>query len=246
MSPIAGSAAVGQDWRVGQQPQELLEVCERLVLENARGAMIIGSLARGTALEASDLDVLVVAADDDAASFRRELYAHRLVEIVSKSLAAWRTHLTNQRPRWVWSLADGGEVLFDDGALHGLIEEAAAVLTEFVTSDEVKAELATNLWHLRAKLERAVSSGDPQIAAYFAGLAVPDVLDAFLALHNRPCVPGSRRMEVLATLNLDNVDRLLLDELLVGDPLVRARAAVALNSSLSTRLGPPDLERTVW
>ena len=93
--------------------------------------MIIGSVARGTALEASDLDVVVVAADDDAASFRRELYGHRLVETVSKSLAGWRTHLTNQRPRWVWALTDGGEVLFDDGALHGLIEEAAAFLTQF-------------------------------------------------------------------------------------------------------------------
>ena len=91
-----------------------------------------------------------------------------------------------------------------------------------------------------------MSSADPHIAAYVAGLAVPDVLDALLALHNRPCVPGAHRMNVLATLSLDSADRLLLDELLVGQPLVRARAAVALNSSLSARLGPPDLERTVW
>lgn len=48
---------------------ELLKVRDRLVVENARGAMVIGSVLRGTALEASDLDVLVVAADDDPASF---------------------------------------------------------------------------------------------------------------------------------------------------------------------------------
>ena len=245
-SASAGSAAISQDWQVRQQPQELLQARQRLVMEKARGAMIIGSVGRGTALEASDLDVLVVAADDDAASFRRELYGHRLVETVSKSLAGWRTLLTNRRPRWVWALTEGGEVLFDDGALHGLIEEAAALLTHFVSSEEVKAELATNLWHSRAKLERAVSSADPHIAAYAAGLAAPDVLDALFALHNRPCVPGSHRMNVLATLNLADADRLLLDELLIGDPLVRARAAIALNWSLSARLGPPDLERTAW
>ena len=231
---------------MGRKPPELLKVRERLLDENARGAMIIGSVARKTALEASDLDVLVVAADDDPASFRRELHGDQLVETVSKSLAGWQSHLTNQRPRWVWALTDGGEVLFDDGALQGLIEKAEVLLAGFVTSDEVKAELATNLWHSRAKLERAVSSGDPHVAACVAGLAVPDVLDALLALHNRPCVPGSRRMDVLATLSLDSVDRLLLDELLVGDPLGRARAAVALNSSLGARLGPPDLERIVW
>jgi hypothetical protein len=53
-------------------------------------------------------------------------------------------------------------------------------------------------------------------------------------------------MDVLATLNLDDGDRRLVDELLVGDPFVRASAAVALNSSLSARLGPPDLERAAW
>ncbi len=83
------------------------------------------------------------------------------------------------------ALTDGGEVLFDDGALHSLIEEAAALLTRFVTSDEVKAELATNLWHSRAKLERAVSSGDPHIAAYVAGLAVRMYSTPF-----SPCTTG--------------------------------------------------------
>ncbi len=135
----------------------------------------------------------------------------------------------------------------DDGAVHGLIEEAAAFLTQFVTSDEVKAELATNLWHSRTKLERAVSSDDPHVAAYVGGLAVPDLLDALLALHNRPCVPGSHRMNVLATLNLDSADRLLLDELLVGQPLVRARAAVALRprsrAPLTTKSASMKLNR---
>lgn len=143
-------------------------------------------------------------------------------------------------------MTDGGQVLFDDGALHGLIAEATALLRSFVTSDEVKAELATNLWHARAKLQRAASSEDPRIAAYGAGLAVPDVLDSLLALHNRPCVPGSRRLEVLATLEIDDSDRRLVSELLLGDPFSRVRAAVDLNSSLSARLGPPDLERTAW
>jgi hypothetical protein len=90
----------------------------------------------------------------------------------------------------VWALNDGGDVLFDDGALHGLIEEARTLLNRFVTPDEVKAELATNLWHSRAKLERAVSSKDPQIAAYVAGLAVPDLLDCLFALHNRRAYPA--------------------------------------------------------
>ncbi len=243
--PESAGSPISQDCRVGRRPPELLKVRERLLEENARGAMIIGSVAVRQRSRRRILDVLVVAADDDPASFRREVHGDQLVETVSKSLAGWQSHLSNQRPRWVWALTDGGEVLFDDGALQGLIEEAAVLLAGFVTSDEVKAELATNLWHSRTKLERAVSSGDPHVAAYVAGLAVPDVLDALLALHDRPCVPGSRRMDVLATLGLDFADRLLLDELLVGDPLA-GRAAVALNSSLGARLGPPDLERLVW
>lgn len=215
-------------------------------MDTARGAMVIGSHALGRALDASDLDVLVVVEDGEDSTFRRELYGQRLVETISKSLPAWRAKLADQRPRWVWALTDGGEVLFDDGAVQGLIEEAAALLDAFVTSDEVKAELATNLWHSRAKLERAVCSGDAQMAAYGAVMAVPDILDALFALHNRPCVPGSRRMDVLTTVKLEDDDRHLVDQLLLDDPVSRASAALALNSSLTARLGPPDLERIVW
>lgn len=228
------------------QPHEMAELCERLVTDKARGAMVVGSYARGVARAASDLDLLVVAADDGPSSFRRQLCGHRLVETISKSLPTWQAHLAHQRPRWVWAFTDGGEVLFDDGAVHGLIQEATARLDSFVTSDEVKAELATNLWHAQAKLERAVFSEDPQTAACAAAHAVPDVLDALLALHDRPCVPGSRRMDVISTLSLDKDDRGLLDQLLLADPVSRAGAAVALNRSLRARLGPPDLERTVW
>lgn len=64
--------------------------------------------------------------------------------------------------------------------------------------------------------------------------------------HNRPCVPGSRRLEVLSTLSLDDADRRLVDQLLLADPVVRARAAAELNSSLSARLGPPNLTRIDW
>lgn len=38
----------------------------------------------------------------------------------------------------------------------------------------------------------------------------------------------------------------LVNELLLGDPVVRVGAALTLSESLSARLGPPDLERSAW
>ena len=242
--PVLPSAP--RDSHEGNALQQWVE--QRLRSQGNRAAMVIGSVARGTALRQSDLDVLAV--DDEAtperSRFERVVHGERLVEVMTKTRAAWLDHIGGRRPRYVYSFLDGGEVLFDDGSLVELQRVAQERLDTFVTHPEVLSELATILWHSSTKLERAAGSQDPRTEAYWASVVLPDVLDAMLALHNRPCVPGSRRMDVLATITLEPEDDQLLGLACVGSPSERLAAVRALASSLARRLGPPDLERIEW
>jgi predicted nucleotidyltransferase len=218
-----------------------------LQAEGALGALVIGSAARGTATESSDVDVLVVDSQGSGRErFERTLYGDVLVEVVARDEPGWRQHLRSVRPRWVYAFLDRGDVLFDDGSVARLCALSAEVYRTFVTPDEVKRELATLLWHGRAKVERAALSNDPMQAAYWAALFLPTLIDALLALGNRPTVPGSRRLEVLESISLCERDRSRLASAMLGAPHDRVRAARELADSLLSRLGDPDLERTDW
>jgi predicted nucleotidyltransferase len=232
----------------GDRLEVIRSIGRRLQAEGALGALVIGSVARGTATDSSDFDVLVVEREGSGrAAFERTLYGDVLAEIVSKDEHGWRAHLRSLRPRWVYAFRDGGEVLFDDdGCVARLQVLSETVYREFVTPDEVKQELATLLWHGRAKVERAASSTDPAESAYWAALLLPTLIDALLGLANRPTVPGSRRLEVLDSIALSEDDASLLTVTMLGAPHDRVRAARQLADSLLARLGDPDLKRVDW
>ena len=222
-------------------------VSDQLRHEGARGALIIGSRARHTATEVSDLDLLVVDRDEsERERFERTLYSGVLVETAARDEQHWYEHLHGPRPRWVYAFMDAGDVLFDDGALARLQSLSRGVYEDFVTPTEVRQELASLLWHGRAKTARAAASQDPRQAAYWTALLVPTLLDALLALGNRPTVPGSRRLEVLETISLDPRDETLLTIAMTGEPLGALDAARELADSLLDRVGDPDLERVDW
>ncbi|MHB1533761.1 MAG: nucleotidyltransferase domain-containing protein [Acidimicrobiales bacterium] len=223
------------------------EVADRLAAEGAVGVVIIGSVARRTATDDSDLDLLaVVEPGAEVSSLSRKIEHEVLVEVAAKTEADWVQHLQGSRPRWVYALLDGGQVLVDDGTVRRLRSMAERVLATFVTPVEVRAEIATMLWHGRAKAYRALSSGDDGVCGYWAALMLPTVLDGLFALYNQPCVPGSRRLDVLSGIVLDNDDAQLLDEGLIGTPRHRLEAVTALAGRLEHSLGPPDLERVEW
>ena len=222
------------------------QVTGALRADGARGAAVIGSVARRIAGPESDLDVLAVTADGVPASFTRTLHVDLLVEVVAKTEAKWIEHLQSERPRWVYAFRDLGDVFFDDGSVARLRELSDAVYRDFRTPVEVRRELATMLWHGREKLARAAASPDPRQAAYWSAMVVPTLIDALLALANRPTAPGSLRLDVLGTVALDNRDAALVDAALQGDPMLRLAATRELAASLAERLGEPDLERVDW
>ncbi len=98
----------------------------------------------------------------------------------------------------------------------------------------------------RAKLERALVSDDTATMAYVAGLCLPDVLDGLLAIHDRPTVPGSRRLEILQKVELDSVNAQALDTVWHGAPRARLEAVRSLADTVAAQLGPPQLERLRW
>ena len=219
----------------------------RLHDPGAVGAMVIGSAARNVATDDSDLDLLAVPGPDaHQPPFPRLVEQETLVEVVAKTEAQWVQHLESARPRWIYALLDGGDVLVDDATVRRLQSLAAEVFARFVTPADVRSEIAALLWHGRVKTARAASSGDDPAAAFSAALLLPDLMDGLLALHNRPSVPGASRLEVLAGVHLGRRDSELIQQAMVAAPTTRLRAARELAASLERRLGPPDLERVAW
>jgi predicted nucleotidyltransferase len=232
---------------MSQRSALIRSVAGALQAEGARGVLVTGSSARETATSDSDLDLLVVDRDGSARpSLDRTLHGDVLVEVVAKDEQGWRDHLRSQRPRWVYSFMDGGEILFDDGSIARLQAFGEAIYRQFATPDEVKQEHATLLWHARTKIARAASSHDSIQAAYWAALQLPTLIDALLGLANRPTAPGSRRLDVLESISLSERDELLLTHAMTGLPQARIRASQELADSLLLRLPPPDLERIDW
>lgn len=219
----------------------------RLRDEGSRAAVLIGSVGRGTATEHSDVDVLVVACDGSPRPpFERTMYGTRLVEIVARTYEVWLAHLDSARPRWLYAFLDAGPIMFDDGSFASLRAKTDDVFIVYETPVEARAEMATILWHSQAKLERAELSKQPRSAAYWAAVVLPGLLDALLALHNRPTAPGSHRLAAVSSLDLDPSDERLLDLAFTAGPDDRLAATRSLTSSLLERLGPPDLERLKW
>lgn len=228
-------------------PTIVTSLAARLRDEGLRAAVLIGSVGRGTATEHSDVDVLVVACDGSPRPpFERTMYGTRLVEIVAMTYEAWLAHLDSARPRWMYAFLDAGAIMFDDGSFASLRARSEDVLTSYETPVEIRAELATMLWHSQAKLERAELSKEPRCAAYWAAVVLPGLLDALVAVHNRPTVPGSHRLAVVSSLDLDPSDERLLEVAFTADPDKRLAATRSLTSSLLERLGPADLQRLKW
>ena len=148
----------------------------------ARAAMVIGSVARGVASDASDVDLLVVAnATATTASAENST--------TMCSSRSFRNQPTPGAHACAALVRDGcgrslTAALFDDGVLGSLVVEASEMLRTFRTPADVKAELATNLWHARAKLERALHSDDEPTLLTSPGCAFPTSRRA--ARHQRP------------------------------------------------------------
>lgn len=163
-----------------------------------RAAFVFGSLARGEAGDASDLDANVVTADPVACrSINHPRIGGVKLDLSFKSLAQLRAQTDEEirRNERVPMVAES-VVLFDkDGHLTALREEARQVERKPVDPGEHDV-LQFLIHHADDKARRP---GDPVAALLAIGEGLTDLLGIHYRLHRRWWVSNKRRLDDLRT-----------------------------------------------
>jgi hypothetical protein len=162
-----------------------------------------------------------------------------LVECIHHTEAEWRDRLARSGTSWAYAILDS-ELLHDEqGVGRDLKSSAEAAIRDYVAPEALRQELATALWHSQAKLTRA-AQGSEMERGYWAAICVETVLDALYTIHDVPLPAGSRRLDHLELLPLDDDPAHLVRALLTGTPKERFGALNDLVEELRNSLGPPD------
>jgi predicted nucleotidyltransferase len=216
------------------------ELAER---EDVLAVLLAGSVARRDHVQTSDIDLLVVTAQDSSLEvFPRHLVDGLLVEWIARTEGEWLARFDRPRASWLYSFLEA-ELLMDTGPVSRLRKAAEQVLATYRTSSELRGRLATLLWHSQAKLDRADASGDPEERGYWSALCTETVLDGIYAIHDVPLPAGARRLAYLSHVPLGDELRALIGVMLTADPARRLAATRLLVTRLRAELGPPDHER---
>jgi predicted nucleotidyltransferase len=214
------------------------ELSERRDAEAVGAVLLHGSTVRGEAVEGSDVDLLVVTGDDDVELGR---FHHRdglVVDLVAHGPESWLERLQRPRPMWVYAFVEA-EPLVDHGPGGRLVEVARRRYETYRTPEAVKAELADALWHGRAKLTRAQRGTDPEAGYWASVYLVGAIVEMLYAVADRPLPPGSRRFDLIGSLDLPEHQLALFEQLCAGPPRGRIAAAASLVDELGPLLGPP-------
>lgn len=212
--------------------------------DDVLAVLITGSIGRGEHVESSDVDLAVVLADDSRGTqaANRTLRDGLLVEWGARTEADWITRFDRPKSSWLYVFLEG-HVLHDTGVAARLAGVARDTLVTYRTSDVLRSELATLLWHGQAKLDRALASDDPEAQGFWASLVVSSVFDGLYAIHDVPLPAGARRHACLHHVPLTTWEHKRLTAFLTDGPRQRIEACRDLVAHLRAKLGPPDLER---
>lgn len=202
--------------------------------------LLSGSVARREHRPTSDVDLILVAAEEPPCPLMRVMRGELLVEVIEHSESEWRSRFDRPKASWLYSFIEG-DLLFDRGAGLVLRADAEDVLKSYRTPDALRAAIAASLWHGQAKLDRAADGATPEELGYWASVFVPSVIDGLFAVRDVPLPAGSRRLHYLDLLHLTAWEDTVLKRALTGTPVERLTATADLVAYLRRRLGAPDL-----
>lgn len=190
--------------------------------------LLHGSTVRGQTVESSDVDLLVVITDDGVELGRFHHRNELVVDLVTHGREDWLERLRRPRPMWLCAFMEA-EPLVDHGPGAHLVEVARRRYEAYRTPDATKTELADASWHGRAKLTRAQRSAGAE-AGYWAWVYFVDAIIGMLyAVADRPLPPGSRRFDLVGTLDLPVHQLALVEQLCAGS--ARGRIAARLGQA---------------
>jgi predicted nucleotidyltransferase len=201
--------------------------------------MLIGSLGRGDSLPASDVDLLAVVAANGR--MQRFIENDVLVEVIARTEEEWLERFSRPRPTWIYAFLEGRLLYDETGVAARLVDEAGRLYSAYRTPSSVLLDLASTLWHGKAKLLRAEMAGGEHAGFWASVIVGQTMIDALFAVYNRPQPPGSRRFDLLDTLNLPPSERNLVRVACTGTAEERLAAVRDLLDLVEQRLPDPDL-----
>ena len=170
---------------------------------NVLGVMLIGSLARGTARQDSDIDLIVVQADGDRVTERRPC-GTIILECTFRTAAAWTEQFTPRQvgdESWGYAFLDGVILLDADGIVAKLVDRAAKAHAAYQAPKHMVDHFVW-LWnHVRPKMEAVLKRGDATEIGWAAAVMAHPVLQTMWVINDLP----------LPSLDLGCVQRHLAD-----------------------------------
>jgi len=153
------------------------------------GALLCGSLARGTARPDSDIDILVVLEEDPDEHTRRSQCGALDVEETRRTYEGWVDQFNPWRigdESWGYAFLDGLP-LYDP---HGLIDQLVAAAREshrtYQTPEQVRSYYRW-LWdHVKPKMESVLRNGDAVEIGWAAAVTTGQVTNTLWAVNDRP------------------------------------------------------------
>jgi predicted nucleotidyltransferase len=208
------------------------------------GALLIGSLGRGTALPGSDVDLLLLLADGRGTErlFRNHERHGVLVEYHFRDVATAQAQLERE-PTWYYAYLNSRIIYDPTGRLAGLVAFAREHFPAYRATPEQKRRYAFMVDRTQHKLQAAVDAGDALRAGGVASTYAAVILDGLWTAHDRPHLGVSEMWVRLP--DLDGFPAELAEHLrtlFLGAALERARAGIILCEWIVARLGGPVID----
>jgi predicted nucleotidyltransferase len=157
--------------------------------DNVRGVLLGGSLARSTAREDSDLDVMVVVAEERGLDAWRHDKYDLPTDVGVRTVSAWESTFAPDRvgdESWGYAFLDGVILRDPDRCVAGLIARAAEIHAAYRTPPSIPQHYR-RLWsHVRPKMRAVLGRGDPVEIGWAGAVMMDDVMRTAWAVNDRP------------------------------------------------------------
>ncbi|MGB3442068.1 MAG: nucleotidyltransferase domain-containing protein [Actinophytocola sp.] len=204
------------------------------------GVLLGGSLARGTARDDSDVDILVVATTDD----RPRIPGSLPVDLLVRTEEQWRRCFTPDRvgdESWGYAFLDGVVLHDPDGVVADLVTRARDCHTRYRTPASITAHYAALWRHVRPKMLAVHRRGDPVEVGWAAAAMTNDLLRTAWAVNDlpNPSLDLGTVQRHLDDLTIPPGIADLLRALLRSSPQEGLRAQLELLGTLEPHLSAP-------
>lgn len=163
------------------------DLCVDFMKDNSiESVLLTGSVAQGTASEASDLDLIIIGQNND---FKSHLIAGIQVEI---HYTTYDTAIEKLRsnPKEIYKYLDA-KIEYDNGNAQKIIEYAENIMEHYCVSSKEISEIIYWLNSTKTKLKSAFSKQDTLLCPYIIATNTWKVLEGIWAANQRPIPPSS-------------------------------------------------------